>query len=139
MQTKDTTLSEKSLASSQLALKKAYLLLEQGDIQDAMDCAEEAITLAPNHPTPYLVHANILCAVGFVQESMTRLQRARKKWPQSTLAHLYFAEACILLSRIPQAKRALHKAQRSDKNQEHREYCNTLSSLVDMAMEGEMS
>ena len=104
---------ETSKVVAQQGLKLAYVLMEQGDKEAAIEACDAAIEAAPGHPTPAAVKGALLMGAGALEEAWQWLSKARRVHAGSALVEVYFAEVCFMMGRASQGKRALKKARRA--------------------------
>ena len=97
-------------AQAQLELKRAYLMIEHGQWEEAFASCELAAKLAPHSPTPRLLYGHFLASAGRPREALAELRQVTRRWPDLALGHLYFAEACFMAGRKDQGLKALGAA-----------------------------
>lgn len=115
--------------NAQLELKRAYLMVEQGDLEQARERCALAKQLAPQQPLPQILEANILSAQGAHKEALALLRQVTKRWPDEALGHIHFAEVCFMMGRVSQAQRALEVARAKASSPDQVELIETLSSF----------
>ncbi len=121
-----TPKTQDDLKLAQLELKRAYLMLEASDHDAVTACAERAVSLAPDHPTPTIVLGALLCAMGKTRAALGVLRTARKRWPDETLTHVHFAEACLFAGRESRAASALADARSCPNADVHSELIDSM-------------
>ncbi len=126
-----TTAQEEDRAAAQVELKRAYLLVEYGEIDDALKACDAAAQLAASVSTPTVLKGAILTGIGRHKEALALLRQATRRWPDAPLTHLHFAEACYFAGRERQARQALDEAQRADSDGEHATLIDALRTLWD--------
>jgi predicted Zn-dependent protease len=102
------------LAQAQQELQRAYLLLSYADTEAARAACARARAHAPDHPMPVLLDGSILIAAGQLRDALALLRRATQRWPNEPLAHIYLAEANLLLGRRDAGLKCLATAQALD-------------------------
>lgn len=117
------------LAAAQQELKRAYLMIEQGDFDQALSCCESAAKLADQSPLARILQANILASTGNLKEALGQLRQITKRWPAEPLGHLHFAEVCFFMNRMPQAQKALVAARALELDEEQVEFLDQLEQF----------
>lgn len=115
--------------TAQLELKRAYLMVEQGDLEQALERCALARQLAPQQPLPQILEANILSAKGAHKEALALLRQVTKRWPDEALGHIHFAEVCFMMGRTSQAQRSLEQARAKALKPDEVALLETLSSF----------
>ena len=80
-------------------LKRAYLLLERGQLEEALSACETAADSAVDPVVPRSVQGAILTAGGRPVEAMRMLMQVHRRNRDAILPALYLAEACFLAGR----------------------------------------
>lgn len=107
--------SDDSLAS---ALKRAYLLLEHGELKLARASIASTCSRHPEEPLPHALSGAVEIAAGDLDNALKVLRPVSRKWPEHPAAQLYLAEAFLLSRKIGQARRKISAVQRHLSNLE---------------------
>ena len=94
-------------------LRRAYLLLDAGELALARATLERATQHHPDEPLAHALRGSVELAAGEIAAAIKLLRPVARKWPEHPAAHVYLAEAHLLTRRAGQAKRALLKARES--------------------------
>ena len=78
-----TTAQEEDRAAAQVELKRAYLLVEYGEIDDALQACDAAAQLAASVSTPTVLKGAILTGIGRHKEALALLRQATRRWPDA--------------------------------------------------------
>jgi predicted Zn-dependent protease len=124
-----TAHSEATVDQAREELQRAYLLLDYGDIEQALAACGRAQQLAPTHPMPTLIEGTVRIAAGDLRGALALLKRATQRWPQEPLGHVYLAEANLLLGRRDAGQRALAQARTLDEDGQHAQLITALETL----------
>jgi len=103
------TAADEARAGAELG--RAMVLLEMGEGDAALEACEDAVRYAPEEATPAVVRALVWQALGREREALSELRRITRRWPESALGHIHFAEACFLGGRARAGWRAMERAQ----------------------------
>ena len=103
-----------TIEDAQQELKKAYLRMEEGQVERAIELCESASTLAPESPLPPTLAASFYLAIGDHTTALKRLRAVLRRWPTFALAHAYVAEVHLLNGRRKPGWDALEKAEAND-------------------------
>jgi predicted Zn-dependent protease len=95
-------------------LKRAYLMIEWGRLDDALAACEDAAKAAPGHPLPYALAGSFLSAFGRHGDALKQLRKALRVAPDDPFANLCFAETSLMLGRTGPARRALDRLRNGD-------------------------
>jgi tetratricopeptide (TPR) repeat protein len=83
-------------------------LFEDGEVAEALDCAERAVDLNPMRPSYYgFYHGMILWGAERYQDSLEALEECLRKAPQFAAAETYRVIVLADLGRLDEAKEAL--------------------------------
>jgi predicted Zn-dependent protease len=109
------------------------MLMGWGDLEAALDACDAARTRLRDdpHPLPATLRGAILVAAGHLERALAELRVVTRQFSEYSLAHLYFAEACLLSGRADQASRALDAARNCDDGR-HAAFLNRLHELRTM-------
>jgi predicted O-linked N-acetylglucosamine transferase (SPINDLY family) len=99
---------DRTQASAQLTLARALMMVE--GLTAALECASEAIRLAPARPDAWFMRGNILFGLGLLEASADNYERALDLQPSFPEALNNYAAACRALRR---ARQALASAERA--------------------------
>lgn len=94
----------------------AALAMLQGQPEEAMRLADEAIQQGGKRAEPWILKANLLQAQGNTGEAMQAYQEAVKRDPNSVTAHLSLAALQIQKNEFEAAQRAIEAARKVDSN-----------------------
>ena len=96
-------------------LRRAYLMIEWGRLDDALAACDRAKELLPSpHPMPDALAGSFLSAFGHHTDALKRFRRALRLDPDHIFSNIAFAETCLFLGRDRQARRALERVERSE-------------------------
>ncbi len=99
---------------AQQHLQRAYLLLDYGELDEALAACERAADVAPDHPMPHALAGSFLTSFGRPRDALKPLRRALRLAPDNPFALLTFAETNLALGRTAAANRALSKVAPND-------------------------
>ena len=88
-----------------LMLKRAYLLLESGELKLARACVAQACASYPEEPLPHALQGAVEIAAGDLELALKLLRHASRKWPEHPAPQLYLAETFLLSQKVGQARR----------------------------------
>ncbi len=88
-------------------LKRAYVLLEAGKLEEALSACETATERADDPVVPQSIHGAMLTASGRPVEAMRLLMQVHRRNRDAILPVLYLAEACFLAGRHRRAWKML--------------------------------
>lgn len=80
-------------------LKRAYVLLEAGHLEEAFSACETAVERADDPVVPLSMQGAMLTASGRPVEGMRLLMQVHRRHREAILPVLYLAEACFLAGR----------------------------------------
>lgn len=112
-------------------LKRAYLLLDFGEWDPALQACEQARQTAPNHWLPDTLKGAILAARGDLQDAVKVLKRVVERHPDHAYPRIQLAEVTFLLGARPSAERHLVRAQTASDFEEYRELFDSLRTFID--------
>lgn len=120
--------------TAQTELKRAYMMITGGHLEEALEACDAALERAPDSPMPETMAGSFLASFGRHDEALKVLRKASRKDPNFALPHIYFAEASFFLGRKKVAERSLEKAKKLDEDGEFSgliEHLDELFSQVD--------
>lgn len=86
-------------------LKRAYLLLEHGELELARKCIAQSCERYPEQPLPHALQGAVEIAAGDLDRALKLLRQVSRKWPEHPAPQLYLAEAFLLSQKLGQARR----------------------------------
>ena len=110
-------------------LQRAYLLLDHGEWDLAVEACERAGRLAPDHWLPETLKGSILSARGDLQLATRILKRAADRHPDCAYPRLQLAESLLLSGSMTQGRRQLMKAREAEDISEYQELLRLLSDV----------
>lgn len=116
------------MTNAQTHLKQAYLHLDFGEWDEALEACELAAEGAGDHFLPETLKGAILSARGDFKEAIKLLRSVSKRHSDCALPQIYLAEALFLSGASPQGKRQLEQAFSRPDASEYQEMLTLLES-----------